>query len=161
MTWRMVLGPPRLAEGLPTRWRPLYDDYGPVRPGLLSAIRDSPLQAFEGTCINAMAQRCQDTTISVSEQLDHRERRQPKETQAVGQTGAITLRVRAVLSQVPLLAFFALFVVGELLFMGSRTRERVAAGVSTVSAALGFQGRVAVGVSPCQTGRIWLIQECR
>ena len=25
----------RLAEGLPTRWRPLYDHYGPVRPGLL------------------------------------------------------------------------------------------------------------------------------
>src|ERR1017187_3498227 len=22
-----------LAEGLPTRWRALYDDYGPVRPG--------------------------------------------------------------------------------------------------------------------------------
>ena len=26
---------PQLAEGLPTRGRPLYDDYGPVRPGLL------------------------------------------------------------------------------------------------------------------------------
>src|ERR1035438_8731523 len=24
-----------LAEGLQTRWRPLYDDYGPVRPGPL------------------------------------------------------------------------------------------------------------------------------
>ena len=28
-------GATTLAEGLPTRWRPLYDDYGPVRPGLL------------------------------------------------------------------------------------------------------------------------------
>ena len=35
VTWKLVLGPTRLAEGLPTRWRPLYDDYGPVRPGLL------------------------------------------------------------------------------------------------------------------------------
>ena len=35
VTWKMVLGHDRLAEELPTRWRPLYDDYGPVRPGLL------------------------------------------------------------------------------------------------------------------------------
>src|ERR1039458_9015596 len=108
-----------------------------------------------------MAQRCQDARISVPEQLNHRERREPKEREAVGQTGANTLRVRPVLSQVPLLGFFVLFVVGELLLMGSRTRERVAAGVSTVSAALGFQGRAAFGVSPCQTGRIWLNEECR
>ena len=27
-------GAHRLAEGLPTRWWPLYDDYGPVRPSL-------------------------------------------------------------------------------------------------------------------------------
>jgi hypothetical protein len=39
----------------------------------------------------------------------------------------------------------------------SRTRERVAAGVSTASAALGWQGRAAFGVSRWQTGRIWLI----
>ena len=25
----------KLAEGLPTRWRPLYDHYGPAWPGLL------------------------------------------------------------------------------------------------------------------------------
>ena len=55
-----------------------------------------------------MAQRCQDARISVPEQLNHRERRELKETQAVGQTGAITLRVRAVFSQVPHLEFFAL-----------------------------------------------------
>jgi hypothetical protein len=28
-------GVPQLAEGLPTRWRPLHDDYGPMRPSLL------------------------------------------------------------------------------------------------------------------------------
>ena len=33
VTWKLVLGHNRLAEGLPTRWRPLYDDYGPVRRG--------------------------------------------------------------------------------------------------------------------------------
>jgi hypothetical protein len=71
------------------------------------------------------------------------------------------LRVRPVLSQVPLLAFFVLFVAGELLFMGSSTRERVAADASMVSAALGLQGRAAVGVSPGQTGRIWLNEKCR
>jgi hypothetical protein len=58
-----------------------------------------------------MAQRCQDARISVPEQLNHRERREPKGAEAVGQAGAITLRMRAVLTQVPLLAFFALFVV--------------------------------------------------
>ena len=30
VTWKLVLGQPRLAEGLRTRWRPLYDHYGPV-----------------------------------------------------------------------------------------------------------------------------------
>jgi hypothetical protein len=99
--------------------------------------------------------------VAACEQLRLLQCREPNETRAVGQTGAITLRVRTVLSQVPLLAFFALFVVGELLLMGSRTRERVAAGLSTVSAALGFQDRAAVGVSPCQTGRIWLNEKCR
>jgi hypothetical protein len=58
-----------------------------------------------------LAQRCQDARKSAPEQLNHRDRREPKETEAVGQAGVITLRVRAVLSQVPLLAFFALFVV--------------------------------------------------
>jgi hypothetical protein len=33
VTWKLVLGSNKLAEGLPTRWRPLYDRYGPVRPG--------------------------------------------------------------------------------------------------------------------------------
>jgi hypothetical protein len=28
-------GVPQLVEGLPTRWRPLYDNYGPVKSGLL------------------------------------------------------------------------------------------------------------------------------
>jgi hypothetical protein len=36
----------------------------------------------------------------------------------------------------------------------SRTRERVALGVSTASAAPGWQGRPAFGVSRCQTGEI-------
>jgi len=35
VTWKLVLGPTMLPEGLPTRWRRLYDDYGPMRPGLL------------------------------------------------------------------------------------------------------------------------------
>jgi hypothetical protein len=37
VTWKLGAGlpPPHIAEGLPTRWRPLYDHYGPVRPGLL------------------------------------------------------------------------------------------------------------------------------
>jgi hypothetical protein len=43
----------------------------------------------------------------------------------------------------------------------SRTRERVAPGVSTVSAAPGWQGRPAFGVSRCQTGEIWRIQKCQ
>ena len=41
----------------------------------------------------------------------------------------------------------------------SRTRERVARGVSTASAAPGCQGRPAFGVSRCQTGEIWRIQK--
>ena len=43
----------------------------------------------------------------------------------------------------------------------SRTRERVAPGVSTASAAPGWQGRPAFGVSRCQTGEIWRIQKCQ
>src|ERR1039458_4143032 len=36
VTWKLGCWAPfKLAEGLPTRWRPLYDHYGPVRPGLL------------------------------------------------------------------------------------------------------------------------------
>ena len=36
VTWKLGCWAPfQLAEGLPTRWRPLYDHYGPVRPRLL------------------------------------------------------------------------------------------------------------------------------
>ena len=41
----------------------------------------------------------------------------------------------------------------------SRIRERVAAGFSTASAALGWQGRAAFPVSCCQTGNEWLVPE--
>jgi hypothetical protein len=37
----------------------------------------------------------------------------------------------------------------------------VAPGVSTASAAPGWQGRPALGVSRCQTGEIWRIQKCQ
>src|ERR1019366_6931227 len=43
----------------------------------------------------------------------------------------------------------------------SRTREWVAPGVSTASAAPGWQGRPAFGVSRCQTGESWRIQKCQ
>jgi len=41
------------------------------------------------------------------------------------------------------------------------SRERVAPGVSTASAAPGWQGRPAFGVSRCRTGEIWRIQKCQ
>jgi hypothetical protein len=191
VTWKLGAGLLKLAEGLPTRWRPLYDDYGPARPGLLrrSAVHSAEPpttsatvrlwkqfarhgQTFywpSGILLSKLLKVVESTQwrkgaktqgFRFLSSLTTESAENPKR-EAVGQTGANTLRVRPVLSQVPLLAFFALFVVGELLFMGSRTRERVAAGVSTVSAALGFQGRAAVGVSPGQTGRIWLNEKCR
>ena len=43
----------------------------------------------------------------------------------------------------------------------SRTRERVAPGVSTVSDATGWQGRPTFGVFRCRTGEIWRIQKCQ
>src|ERR1035441_1551639 len=53
------------------------------------------------------------------------------------------------------------FVGLERQFAVSRTQERVAPGVSTASAAPGWQGRHAFGVSHCQTGEIWRIQKCQ
>src|ERR1035441_1018596 len=43
----------------------------------------------------------------------------------------------------------------------SRARERVAPGVSRASDAPGWQGPPAFGVSRCQPGEIWRIQECQ
>jgi hypothetical protein len=50
------------------------------------------------------------------EQFNHRERREPKEGQGGGQTGAIAWWVKTI----PFLAFFALFVVGQLLLFSFR-----------------------------------------
>jgi hypothetical protein len=48
---------PALAEGLPTRWRPLYDDYGPLRLGFLrrSAVPspEPPQQPLLSCCISS------------------------------------------------------------------------------------------------------------
>ena len=99
-----------------------------ARPGILTAIRNSPLQA--------LAQGRQNPGGT-----------EPCREKDPGRQSSMILSL-------PVAALPCCALCGyDLLLMGSRTRERVAAGVSTISAALGFQGRAAVGVSPCQTLR--------
>jgi len=64
----------------------------------LSSTRHRPECALLSSCLTFADQFCSEDR---TEQLNHRERREPKEIQAVGQSGMIPSRVRAVLSQAP------------------------------------------------------------